>query len=420
MLVMRLVRRPDGAPAGPAAKPVDPAGSSIGRSPECDLVLDDPLRLVSRRHAWLVPSGPREGIVHCVSASASLTVNGRVVPPGGECAVAEGDHLGIGAFELVIEAHVDMDATRIEPARQPVAVPPRPQPPPAPPLPFRVSRLDQFFDLDTVADPLGPGSPLAAAEPVAAPPEALRRTEIRPPARAVPPRMAPTAPAAVAGVDIPVTVEPPRDDIALALREAFLRGAGLDRAALASDPQWAEQVGALLRRLTEGTFELLRSRAATKQTIRATGTRIVARRNNPLKFAPDAAEGLRLLLEAQTRPGFLEPMESLHDAFEDLQLHQLAMVAGMRAAAAELIQRLGPAAVERELGPPRGLARWFPALRDAALWRRHRENHGALVAQLDDAFEAAFGREFVAAYEAQARRVGARPDALEDMDHRSP
>lgn len=425
MLVMRIVRCPEGAPAAPAARPVNPDGSSIGRSPECDFVLDDPLRLVSRRHAWLVPSGACDGVLRCVSASASLTVNGRLVPPGGEAAVADGDHIGIGAFELVIEAPAPAQATLIELGRHA----PAPPPPPPPPMPaaaappaFRASRLDRYFELDTVADPLGPGSPLPTAEPAPAR-EPMRRTGIRlaeRPAAPVEPSRAPIEPPcpapfdasgfarAAPAVDIPVAAETVPDDASAALREAFLRGAGLDRAALADDPQWAEQVGALLRCLTEGTFQLLRSRAITKQNIHAAGTRIVARRNNPMKFAPDAAMGLRLLLDAQVRPGFLEPLEALQDTFEDLQLHQLAMVAGMRAAAAELILRLGPAAVERDLGPPGGLARWFPVLREAALWRRQRENHAALVAQLDDAFEAAFGREFVAAYEAQAARVGLR------------
>ena len=419
MLVMRLVRCPEGAPAGPAARPINPAGSSIGRSPECDFVLDDPLRLVSRRHAWLVPSGPRDGVVHCVSASASLTVNGRLVPPGGEAAVVDGDHIGIGAFELVLET----------PSPAPPPLPP-PAPPPIPaaaaPAALRASRLDRYFELDTVADPLGPGSPLPAAEPAPAR-EPLRRTGIRLAARPAAPLEPSCAPLespfpapfpapfdaravarAAPAVDIPVAAGAVPDEVSAALREAFLRGAGLDHAALADDPQWAEQVGVLLRCLTEGTFELLRSRAITKQNIHAAGTRIVARRNNPMKFAPDAAVGLRLLLDAQVRPGFLDPLEALQDTFEDLQLHQLAMVAGMRAAAVELILRLGPAAVERDLGPPGGLARWFPVLREAALWRRQRENHAALVAQLDDAFEAAFGREFVAAYEAQAARVGLR------------
>lgn len=429
MLTLRLVRMPDGAAQGPVTKPVNPAGSSIGRSPECDLVLDDPLRLVSRRHAWLVPSGPSGAMLHCISTSASLMVNGSAVPPGGECAVADGDRIAIGAFELVLEARQPADAALMDLARQvapPVAVPARePTPVPAPPPPprapiaaappaFRPSRLDQWFDLDAAADPLGPGSPLASAEsnaPPARPKESGASTPMRPmpPVLPMSQRAAEPPPVPVA-VAQPAAGAPPAD--AAALRRAFLRGAGLaDDRDLGADPAWAEHVGALLHSLTEGHFDLLRSRAATKQSLRAEGTQIVARENNPLKFAPDASECLRLLLQRTPRPGFLAPLDALHDAQQDLQMHQLAMVAGMRAAVSELVQRLGPAAIEEAAGPPTGLARLVPALREAALWRRQCEHHAHLQAHLDEVFEAAFGREFLLAYEAQSRRVGRRPGA---------
>ncbi len=426
MLTLRLVRMPDGAAQDPVTKAVNPAGSSIGRSPECDLVLDDPLRLVSRRHAWLVPSGPSGAMLHCISTSASLMVNGSVVAPGGECAVADGDRIAIGAFELVLEALKPADAALMDLARQvapPMAVPaPEPAPvasPPRvpaakPPPEFRPSRLDQWFDLDTAADPLGAGSPLASAKsdtPPARPKETIASTPL-PPMRPMPPipqRAAEPAPVPVA-VAQPPAVAPPAD--AAALRRAFLRGAGLaDDRDLGADPAWAEHVGALLHRLTEGHFDLLRSRAATKQSLRAEGTQIVARENNPLKFAPDAIECLRLLLQRAPRPGFLAPLDALHDAQQDLQMHQLAMVAGMRAAVSELVQRLGPAAIEQAAGPPTGLARLVPALREAALWRRQCEHHAHMQAHLDEVFEAAFGREFLLAYEAQSRRVGRRPGA---------
>ena len=197
-----------------------------------------------------------------------------------------------------------------------------------------------------------------------------------------------------------------------ALRSAFLRGAGLsDDATLDADAAWAEHVGALLRSMTEGTFEMLRSRAVTKQNIRAERTQIVARQNNPLKFAPDATECLRLLLQPRARPGFLSPLDALSDAHRDLQMHQLAMVAGMRAAVAEMVLRLDPAAIEQAAGAPRGWARLLPWLREAELWQRQREHHAQVVANLDDAFDIAFGREFLLAYEEQSRRAGPSPEA---------
>jgi type VI secretion system FHA domain protein len=286
--------------------------------------------------------------------------------------------------------------------------------------PPRPRRLDRFFQLDTVADPLGPGSPLPAtqdkllarASRVASPPMPLA-----PPAPAPAPAPAPVVVPQRAVEPVPPIPAPPQpvarsaatpapgDADADALRAAFLRGAGLDPALpLTVDPVWMEHLGRLLRINIEGTVDLLRSRAVAKRNIRAEGTQIAQRENNPLKFTPDAAEALRLLLSLETRPGFLGPVDALRDAHEDLQVHQLAMIAGMRAAVADLIARLGPDALIADEGPARGLARFSALLRDAALWQRHVHGHARLIENLDDTFEAIFGREFLRAYEEQARR----------------
>jgi type VI secretion system FHA domain protein len=199
-----------------------------------------------------------------------------------------------------------------------------------------------------------------------------------------------------------------------ALRLAFLRGAGLSDGAPGSaievNAEWMAHLGALLRATADGTLALLNSRAVAKRSIRAEGTRIAAQENNPLKFAPDGGEALALLLKLHSTRGFLDPVDALNDAHDDLQVHQLAMVAGMRAAVFELISRLGPNALEAGEAQAGGLNRLFPDARDAALWRKHREQHAHLLAHFDDDFEAVFGREFVRAYEEQARRAAAARD----------
>lgn len=414
MFVLRLARRPDGAPAGPDVCQVKPDGSTIGRAPDCDLVLDDPLRMVSRRHAWVHPQTAEEALLRCTSSTATMLVNGEPLPPGGERTVRHGDRLRIFGFEVLVEACIP------EVASPPPAVAPAHAASaavgvrlPADAAPAHRARLDQWFDLDTVADPLGPGSPLPAPDsaaatlrPPAAPPS--RRPAPPPPSPPQPARRAEAAPAAsaVECVDVDLAL-----DAGEALRRAFLRGAGLEPSTpLELSPACMEHLGALLRAMTEGTMAQLRSRAVAKRTIRAEGTRIVARENNVLKFAPDASAALKLLLDGHGRPGFLDPLDALRDAHDDLQVHQLAMIAGMRAAVFELISRLGPEGIDAAEGPARGLARYLPLLHDAALWRRHRHSHAQLLANLDDTFEAAFGREFLLAYEAQSAHAPQAPN----------
>jgi type VI secretion system FHA domain protein len=163
-----------------------------------------------------------------------------------------------------------------------------------------------------------------------------------------------------------------------------------------------EHLGALLRTTAEGTLALLQSRAVTKRQMRAEGTHITPRQNNPLKFSPGAKEALTRMLQREATPGFLDPVAALQDAHHDLLVHQVAMVAGMRAAVFELFSRLGPEAAESEEGPAHGLSR-LSLLRAAALWHRHRMQHARLLEHLDDDFETIFGREFLRAYEAQSR-----------------
>ena len=489
MIALRVLRRPEGPVA---AEPlcVAPAGATIGRAPDCDLVLADPLRVVSRQHARLVPHADDAGTIHCVSASAPLWVNDETVPPGGECVVRCGDKVRIGGFELQVEsaaaasaaAQVRRALADFAPRRAPAAARAGAAPPPAPPLALpaheppavapapkmvapspaahlesalpsaapplvadvaaepaptppasrtpaqpaargaepRRSRLDSWFDLDAVVDPLAPGSPLPmlAAQPVAHgsgnASARLRPATALPPAPRVEAARGEPAPAEAAPESTPAPKALNASGVS-ELVEAFMRGAGLATPSMmpqaALTPEWMQHLGSVLRAATEGTLALLQSRATTKREIRAEGTRILPRENNPLKFAPDAAEALARLLDPRQARGFLSPVEALRDAHNDLLLHQVAMAAGMRAAVFELISRLGPTALESEHGPARGAALLIPTLRDAELWQRHRERHAHLLEHLDDDFEAIFGREFLRAYEAQSRLLEPARDA---------
>jgi type VI secretion system FHA domain protein len=188
----------------------------------------------------------------------------------------------------------------------------------------------------------------------------------------------------------------------LELAAAFARGAGLGTDVAPLTPEWMEHLGALLRATAEGTLALLQSRAIAKRHMRAEGTHIAPRQNNPLKFSPNANEALTRMLQRDASPGFLDPVAALRDAHHDLLVHQVAMVAGMRAAVFELFSRLGPAAAESAEGPARGTSH-VAVLRAAALWQRHCLQHAQLLEHLDDDFETIFGREFLRAYEAQSR-----------------
>lgn len=387
LISLQLVATPQGPVVHEPVRPFDRGPVTLGRSPACEFVLPDRLRVVSREHARLGWQGDDVHLT-CLSAGAPVRVNDEAVAQGGSMRLRDGDLIHVGGFDL-----------RFARVVQPT-VPLQPPPPPPPPVaiaPARRARLDQFFRLET-----------PAVQEVAA--------STREPA----PEPVPVAMPALPPEPVTAPTSTPAPDELVA---AFLAGAGLSPRAGTSlllpaptpTPEWMRHLGALLRASVDGTLALLHSRSTVKREMRAEMTGVAQRENNPLKFAPDAASALMHLVGSGSKrsPAFLAPVAAVKDAHDDLLAHHLAVVAGMRAAMFELIERLGPDAVVETQGPPRGLAALWPALHEAALWRRHRQRHTDLIARLDDDFEAVFGREFTKAYEAQARalrEVGRPPE----------
>jgi FHA domain-containing protein len=191
-----------------------------------------------------------------------------------------------------------------------------------------------------------------------------------------------------------------------ALLGAFLRGAGIPDANIAGGltPALMEIIGDLLATAIQGTLDLLAARGVVKREVKAEVTMIVARNNNPLKFLPDAQSAL-LQMFAQRIPGFMGPTEAMRDAYVDLRAHEVGMVAGMRAALAEVLERFGPAALEARITERGMLDPLFPSARRARLWERYVEMHDEISREAQDDFHTLFGKAFVTAYEEEIERV---------------
>jgi type VI secretion system FHA domain protein len=205
----------------------------------------------------------------------------------------------------------------------------------------------------------------------------------------------------------------PGDDADFTLLKAFLLGSGLTelpRAAGAKDPRMLDaaimqRIGELLKLHSQGTVELLASRALTKKEMRAEVTVIVAKNNNPLKFSPDAGGALAHMLAARPLRGFMEGPAAVRDAFDDLIAHQVGFVAGMRAAMQGLISRFDPKELEKRLKQRSMIDTMLPMNRKAKLWELFNELFGELAREAEDDFEALFGREFLRAYDEQIERL---------------
>ncbi|WP_418130278.1 type VI secretion system-associated FHA domain protein TagH [Variovorax sp. 375MFSha3.1] len=293
------------------------------------------------------------------------------------------------------------------PAPAPVVEPPRveatppPPPPPSPPPPPPPA-------------PVPPPPPPPPSPPAPPPAPVMQETRLEPPLFTEPPPVAEPVPAPEAATSAPSPASTPQPGTAAlpsssseALFRAFLEGAGVPEVAGQQplDIEAMQRLGRIMRAFTDGTIELLSSRAMLKREVRAEITMIVDEENNPFKILPNGRAVLMQMFGARM-PGFLPPEAAVHDALGDLQSHQLGMVAGMRAALLTLLKRFDPAALSRDTPHDGSLGeKLLPGGREARLWRELQQLHTETTAAVEDDFQAVFGRAFQQAYDKEMERL---------------
>jgi FHA domain-containing protein len=185
------------------------------------------------------------------------------------------------------------------------------------------------------------------------------------------------------------------------LAKAFIEGAGLDpsKTRMQITPEFMHTFGQALQVAVQGTIDLLAARSEIKREFRAGVTIIASGANNPLKFLP-SAEGVITQMVHQTFPGFMKPLPAMQEAYADLHVHQLALMAGIRAAYAEALTRFDPSELERRTETHPGLLdKILTNGRKAALWDDYKHNFDVLRRHAEDDLSAFSGRSFVDAYE---------------------
>ncbi len=198
---------------------------------------------------------------------------------------------------------------------------------------------------------------------------------------------------------------------AQALMDAFLDGAGLapGRVEALMTPEFMRQFGEAFRVAVQGTIELLAARSEIKREFRADVTVIAPRANNPLKFLPNA-DGVIMQMVGQSFPGFMKPVPSMKEAYFDLQIHQLALMAGIRAAYAEALARFDPAELEKRCDANGGLlSKISSTARKAAIWDDYKQSYNAIRRHAEDDLVAFSGEAFVKAYDAAAEAAREYP-----------
>ncbi|MAA74788.1 MAG: type VI secretion system-associated FHA domain protein TagH [Salinisphaeraceae bacterium] len=363
MLIIEIAGHPRPDDASSERRLFSRQGGSIGRSSQCDLVLSAPG--VSRRHADIFC---RDGTYYLNDRSRNGTrLNGRAMARGETASLASGDRFEIDRFELRVrigeESEIDLP---FPPEFDAVSAP-------------AARRREDDTGGQARRDASGSGNGNGFYS--------FRGPDRR-----------------RSSADLPPTGRD--NDISQAGASAR---AHIDR-------MGREELHAILRAVVEGLMHNLRTRSEIKNTFRLSATRLQDRQNNPLKFAPDAEEALDRVLAHSADPKVLTGEEALDDAFSDIRDHQVAMLAGMRAAFDRMLVNFDPAHFERtvdkrlETRGSRLVRLGRSGERASAYWTQYREEFERLSDNPEERFQRLFGDEFVKAYEEQLALLRMRKD----------
>ena len=382
-VTVKIFTKHGGRPTLFQTREIDDLPITIGRDAGCTVALDDPLKHISRVH---VEVEEQDGAywMEVVSKVNPVLVKGRRYGPGTRLTLKSGDSFEMGEFEV----QVVFPEPRAAPPPPPVETAPVADiPPPEPGI----------FDEPTFVGGVEPTymGPAVKLPPPPAPPRAPAAELTKPPRPAERPR----APDVTAPV-------PPAASMTVALR-AFLDGAGLPQKDVG--PVEAERLlrdsGAILRAAIEGLMMLLIARAEMRKEFQAEErTMVAARDNNPLKLMSDPNEAMTFIFDTPDKTGsFLEPVQAIGDACEDLRAHELALMTGMRAAILGALRKFDPQAIEKALEKQGG--GFSLASKKGKLWDMFLAQQEKLSHEAREDFSKVFGRDFMSAYQAQLRKL---------------
>ena len=188
--------------------------------------------------------------------------------------------------------------------------------------------------------------------------------------------------------------------------DAFLAGTGLTEVKLEPEDMinFMFTAGQSLRELTEGFKQVLSTRTSLKNEFRLGMTMMQPTENNPLKLSVDVEDALTKLLLPSMR-GYLPPINAIQEATDDLQAHQMALLAGLRAALSSLVALFDPEALEKDLQKASTFDNLLPSIRKARYWELFKTRYRTAADDAENDFLHFLGDEFTTAYEQQIQRL---------------
>jgi type VI secretion system FHA domain protein len=167
-------------------------------------------------------------------------------------------------------------------------------------------------------------------------------------------------------------------------------------------------VGELLRMSTDGLFRMLEMRSQLKSELHIEDrTMIASRENNPLKHADTARDAIAYLVDLRQHGNklFMPPNKAVEDTIWDICAHEMAVMAGTRAALLAALKMFSPEVIEGRIKKTGALENVLPALHKSRLWERFLGMYAELQHEAEDHFDRLLNQEFSKAYSEQSKKL---------------
>lgn len=161
--------------------------------------------------------------------------------------------------------------------------------------------------------------------------------------------------------------------------------------------------GEIIRETIAGLMQVLSSRNSIKNELRMNVTTIRPVENNPLKFSVNIDDAMENIFIKEGN-AYQAPVEAIREGFVSIAEHQIAVLAGIRAALKSGIEKFDPIALEQRFDKY-GKSGLIQMRAKARRWDLYKDYYSELVGDMDDSFRHLFGDEFVQAYEEQLHKL---------------
>ncbi len=168
----------------------------------------------------------------------------------------------------------------------------------------------------------------------------------------------------------------------------------------------SENVGLLMREITEGMMQVLRSRTSIKNEFRMNVTTIQPIENNPLKFSVGADEAIENMFLKKSN-AYKKPIDAFREGFQEIGEHQVAMIAGIRHGFERMMERFNPENLETQFNK-QGKGAVIPGMQNAKHWTNYKGHYQGYSDNMESSFQHLFGSDFVSAYEDQLRKLSSQ------------